>query len=272
MPRVHRARMMMLMFAPLLLLACESAEDPAPAEEQPAAAAPAPEPAPVEPATLADAPPAEAPEPVASVPAPERELIPRPSPVTYVPPPISTGVFMKGNADPDLKLVADELDPETGFAANAFPPTLSDTKHHRDAWLVNDCMRCHETGVMGGPVVKHRGMPAVLVDAKCRSCHVLIPGDGEDAIIIEQVDEEAAQFEDYAFPPMIPNSTAHLDAWTIDSCLRCHEDGTNDAPIVQHKSDHLPRRLLKVSCRTCHVQVRAIEADSPLEEEPETAP
>jgi len=252
---VHRTRMMMLL-TPLALLACQAGDsEPVAREEKPAAepvvaTAPAPEPAPVVQAPAA-------PKPVAAAPAPA----PAP-PAGYVPPPITTDVLTMANADPVLKLVADDTDPDTGFAGNAFPPTLSDTDWHRDGWLVNDCMRCHETGVMDGPVVMHKGMPERLVTAKCRTCHVLIPGDDENAIIIVQEDEND-MFEDYAFPPVLPNSKAHLDAWTIEDCLRCHEEGVDDAPVVKHESEHLPRLLLKAKCRTCHVQIRAIESDSP---------
>ncbi len=147
---------------------------------------------------------------------------------------------------------------EDGFAADAFPPTLSDTDWHRDAWDVNDCLRCHETGVGDSPEVSHVDMPGILLDAKCRSCHVLIPGSLASDLVLE---EDAEFFDDNAFPPMIPNSQMHISAWTIGDCMMCHEDGTSGAPIVRHEHDLMPQLLLKVKCRSCHVQVRSIESD-----------
>ena len=143
--------------------------------------------------------------------------------------------------------------PASEFAPNAFPPTVSDVEHHRDASMRNDCLRCHETGVQGATVVKHEGMPDVLLTAKCRSCHILIPGQAPAPP--KQPDQESA-FADFAFPPMMPASVSHQDAWTKDNCLLCHETGSvRGAPAVKHRD--LPRLLLKAKCRSCHVQVRS---------------
>jgi len=76
------------------------------------------------------------------------------------------------------------IDPETEFAVHAFPPTLSDTEQHRNAWQVLDCMDCHEEGIADAPLVQHRGMPERLLTAQCRTCHVLIPGQTEDEVVI----------------------------------------------------------------------------------------
>ncbi len=137
---------------------------------------------------------------------------------------------------------------------NAFPPTLSDVKYHRNAWLKNDCLRCHETGVGDAPEVLHANMAAILLEAKCRTCHVKIPGQ-------EPVMALAAEsaFESDAFPPMLPASTSHEKAWTTNDCLLCHEDGIKEAPIVTHKG--MPKRLKTAKCRTCHVQIRSVEMD-----------
>ncbi len=156
---------------------------------------------------------------------------------------------------------ADEPVVPVVFAENAFPPILSDTEWHRDGWLDTDCLRCHETGVEEAPQVKHEGMPAVLLSVKCRSCHVLVPGESADAVVIKQA--VSSIFNEDAFPPMLPNSRAHIDSWTTTDCLLCHEDGTKGAPVVKHESQHLPRMLLKVKCRTCHIQVRAIDDPPP---------
>ena len=62
------------------------------------------------------------------------------------------------------------------FAAGAFPPTLSDTAHHQQSWTRADCLVCHETGKEDAPLMKHVSVPPAAQEAKCRSCHVLIPG------------------------------------------------------------------------------------------------
>ena len=63
-------------------------------------------------------------------------------------------------------------DGEVPFARNAFPPTLPDDDYHRGAWLRDDCLLCHETGIQGAPRVVHNGMTPMLLQARCRSCHV----------------------------------------------------------------------------------------------------
>lgn len=142
-------------------------------------------------------------------------------------------------------------DEEGEFAENAFPPTVSDMKYHHKAWYENDCLRCHETGVGDATEVEHKDMPDILLTAKCRTCHVLIPG--QKPIEPKKPDED---FEAFAFPPMIPASASHQDVWRKDNCLLCHEDGgVRDAPIVKHKD--MPKLLLKSKCRSCHVQVRS---------------
>ena len=177
------------------------------------------------------------------------------SPDQDLPEPIEVTLVKMGPVE--AVVGADEPVEPIQFAENAFPPTLSDTDWHRDGWLDIDCLRCHETAVDKAPRVRHQGMPEVLLAVKCRSCHVLIPGQGAEEVIIEQ--EESSLFNQDAFPPMLPNSSAHLDSWTQKDCLLCHEDGIKGAPVVKHQSQHLPRLLLKVKCRTCHVQVRAID-------------
>ncbi|HEB60943.1 MAG TPA: hypothetical protein ENJ06_03865 [Phycisphaeraceae bacterium] len=164
------------------------------------------------------------------------------------------GHHEKTPPDP-VQPVADEIDPQTGFAENAFPPTIPDREWHRKAWVTNDCLRCHETGVKNAPIVRHKGMSPLLLKAKCRSCHILIPGD----TTVKEIPQEESQFASDAFPPMMPNTENHLNAWTIKDCLMCHERGIGGATVVKHKG--LPALYLKVKCRTCHVQVRAIDAD-----------
>jgi hypothetical protein len=148
--------------------------------------------------------------------------------------------------------------PEVDFDDNAFPPTIPDTEWHQKAWLESNCLRCHETGVGDAPMIVHEGMPDILLSAKCRSCHVLIPGSAPRE---KPLEGDRSPFNDDAFPPMIPNSESHNRAWTKDDCLLCHESGIHGAPIVQHEG--LPKILLTAKCRSCHVQVRAVEKGIP---------
>jgi len=142
---------------------------------------------------------------------------------------------------------------EVAFSDSAFPPTISDVKYHQTAWLKNDCLRCHETGVEDAPEVRHEGMPEILLTAMCRSCHLLIPGQAPVKRLKKKEDD---LFAAGAFPPMIPASGSHREAWYKDSCLLCHErPGLRGAPVVQHRD--LPKVLLKAKCRSCHVQVRS---------------
>jgi hypothetical protein len=145
------------------------------------------------------------------------------------------------------------IDEETGFALSAFPPTIPDTAWHRDAWMVNDCMRCHETGVGDAPQFRHTGLPHITRVSKCRTCHVLIPGQAPPPPPAP-VDDG---FLPNAFPPMMPNSLSHRGAWVRDNCLLCHTSGVRGAPAIVHEG--LPALTLKVKCRTCHVQVRSHE-------------
>jgi len=143
---------------------------------------------------------------------------------------------------------------EVTFLPQAFPPIMPDTEWHQDAWMRNDCLRCHETGVGEAPVVKHEGMPEILLVAKCRSCHVLVPG----AKPRERAPTTTGEFAPDAFPPMMPASESHRDAWLRDDCLLCHENGIKGAPKIVHKG--MPDILLTAKCRTCHPQVRAVDA------------
>lgn len=151
-----------------------------------------------------------------------------------------------------------EIDPETGFAFAAFPPTIPDQEWHRDAWTVNNCLDCHETGVEDAPMIHHTGLPEIAMVSKCRSCHVLLEGVAEYEAVIEESD-----FEPWAFPPMMPNNDHHDQAWGKNNCLMCHEDGTMGSPVIKHEG--MPRIIRKAKCRTCHVQVRSHMA-SPWDE------
>ena len=68
---------------------------------------------------------------------------------------------------------------DEGFAAGAFPPTLSSKEYHSLSWTRTDCMTCHETGVLEAPKVKHVSLPKLAVEAKCRTCHVTVADSNE---------------------------------------------------------------------------------------------
>lgn len=151
-----------------------------------------------------------------------------------------------------------EIDPETGFALAAFPPTIPDREWHQDAWLVNNCLDCHETGVQEAPQIRHKGLPDITYQSKCRTCHVLIPGNTDYTPKVEDT-----EFASWAFPPLMPNNQKHEQAWGKKNCLLCHEDGTRNAPVIKHEG--LPKIVFKAKCRTCHVQVRS-HTTSPWDE------
>ena len=151
-----------------------------------------------------------------------------------------------------------DVDHQSGFAVNAFPPTLPDQKWHQNAWRRQDCMDCHETGVQDAPIVRHIGLPALAKQVKCRWCHVLIPGKTEARPASERPPEVNDEYASWAFPPMMPNNSRHRGAWGKNQCLVCHEEGVRGAPKVNHDPG-LPRLALMVKCRSCHVQVRSNE-------------
>ena len=66
-------------------------------------------------------------------------------------------------------------------------------------------------------------------------------------------------FAENAFPPTIPDTEWHQHAWLELDCLRCHETGVGEAPMVVHED--MPSILLTAKCRSCHVQVRGALLD-----------
>lgn len=158
-----------------------------------------------------------------------------------------------------VKTTTETIDAETGFAENAFPPTIPDQEWHREAWTRTDCMTCHETGVQEAPILRHTsGLPALAIQAKCRTCHVLVPGKTEARPASARTPEVNDEFAADAFPPMMPNTKDHRGAWGKNDCMICHETGSKVAPPVDH-GPRIPRLALISKCRTCHVQVRSNE-------------
>ena len=61
------------------------------------------------------------------------------------------------------------------------------------------------------------------------------------------------EFVDNAFPPTLPGDENHSNAWLRTDCLMCHENGIQDATLVQHNG--MSKLLLSGNCRSCHVVV-----------------
>jgi len=65
---------------------------------------------------------------------------------------------------------------------------------------------------------------------------------------------QEVRFAANAFPPTIPDTPDHENAWLRSDCLRCHETGVDGAQIVRHAG--MSPILLKAKCRSCHVFIR----------------
>ena len=178
----------------------------------------------------------------ASKPAALAEAPPR-SPSDWVPVAIviDDAVKIEGAA-----LAGDDLE---GFALNAFPPMLPGSDHHAGAWTRTDCMLCHEEGVLGAPIVRHRGMTRLLLQSNCRTCHVA--ADPDAGPLTNLAGEEVQVFLANAFPPTLPVDESHAAAWLRTDCLQCHQWGSAQAPKVRHHG--MSKLLLKANCRSCHV-------------------
>lgn len=136
----------------------------------------------------------------------------------------------------------------TGYAGDAFPPTMPEDSSHTNAWLRQDCLSCHEDGINGATRVAHRGMSRDLMKARCRTCH--LPGNKALAAA-EGASLEELLFAKNAFPPTLPFNQDHQGAWLRDDCLKCHQNGIAGAPKVIHKG--MSELLLEAQCRSCHV-------------------
>lgn len=143
---------------------------------------------------------------------------------------------------------ADVVD-EEAFLVNAFPPLLPESEPHRNAWLREDCLLCHETGVAGAPLLRHQGLPELVKQAKCRSCH--LAADPDAAPLTNLRGEERTVFLADAFPPTLPSDESHSNAWMREDCLLCHKLGVGGAPRVRHTG--MSEVLLSAKCRSCHL-------------------
>jgi hypothetical protein len=71
--------------------------------------------------------------------------------------------------------------PPSNFALGAFPPTMPDDADHREPWSRTDCLSCHAQGANEAPKMEHTSVPPLAEEAKCRTCHVLVPkGSSEE--------------------------------------------------------------------------------------------
>jgi hypothetical protein len=191
-----------------------------------------------------------APESIAPAPAPRVEVVP-----TGAPRHAAQGVAeLTGqpyllDASSAVEIPQEDLVDHEDFLVNAFPPMLPTSEVHKDGWLRDDCIMCHETGVSGAPLIRHRGLPELLRQAKCRSCHVAPdPDAGELTDLLGNAVEE---FEVDAFPPTLPSDESHSNAWMRQDCLLCHKWGVGLAPKVRHNG--MSELLLQAKCRTCHL-------------------
>jgi len=63
-----------------------------------------------------------------------------------------------------------------------------------------------------------------------------------------------------AFPPVMPDTEFHQDAWERGDCRLCHVWGVYEAPHIRHEG--MPKVLLAARCRTCHLLIRGGNSDS----------
>jgi len=75
------------------------------------------------------------------------------------------------------------------------------------------------------------------------------------------VPEPMVVFAKRAFPKPMPDRPWHHQAWLITDCMGCHGEEPGQAPTVKHKG--LPKRLLEVNCRTCHVLISGKATPTP---------
>jgi len=69
------------------------------------------------------------------------------------------------------------FEPTSSFATGAFPPPMPVIEQHKDAWLITDCMGCHDKDNGEAPTVKHKDLPEIYLNVNCRTCHVPKPAD-----------------------------------------------------------------------------------------------
>ncbi len=81
----------------------------------------------------------------------------------------------------------------------------------------------------------------------------LIAACAQTSTHMQVTDADPAMFADNAFPPVLPDDNDHrvgTDSWMQETCLNCHADGANNAPMVVHEG--MSSLLLDGKCRTCH--------------------
>lgn len=94
--------------------------------------------------------------------------------------------------------------------------------------------------------------------------HTSVPAQADSASTVDEASAATSvevgsvaftptAFDDNAFPPTLPSDENHSNAWLRTDCLICHENGIQDAPLVQHNK--MSKLLLSGNCRSCHVVV-----------------
>lgn len=81
----------------------------------------------------------------------------------------------------------------------------------------------------------------------------LLAACAQNSAHMQVTDADPAMFADNAFPPVLPADGDHrmgTDSWMQETCLNCHADGANNAPLVVHEG--MADILLDGKCRTCH--------------------
>jgi hypothetical protein len=69
------------------------------------------------------------------------------------------------------------FEPTSSFATGAFPPPMPLIEQHKDAWLITDCLGCHDKDAGEAPTVKHKDLPEIYLNVNCRTCHVPKPAE-----------------------------------------------------------------------------------------------
>jgi len=102
----------------------------------------------------------------------------------------------------------------------------------------------------------HADMSRDLLKGACRTCHVQVPmaelGEVDPTVIRAARPHVLVDgFTDNAFPPLLPATDDHANAWMRTDCLTCHERGLTGTPRVVHQG--MSKDLLASRCRTCHL-------------------
>ncbi len=107
------------------------------------------------------------------------------------------------------------------------------------------------------------GVPALMLQGQSNAQEQSDPKAKKPAVSAEkrpttQPSGSDGQFARNAFPPPLPDTDLHTDAWGRKDCLLCHTWNVMEAPYVRHEG--MPKILLTANCRTCHVMIKDADA------------